>query len=118
MPLYWNTKDVKIDTNDDAIWPVTNALIWGTMSIGMNSISEVDWKEFYTRCHIIEAIHGNWLVKDGKPRLITPQDVYDHIGLSTNASNMTNAKFKASIDERFRQQAKDMIELYQPVEIA
>ena len=114
MPIYYDLTTVKANWKDDAIWPVTNALIMGTMSVGMSSISEVDWKEFYTRVHIIEAIHGNWLVKEGKPRLITPQDVYDHIGLITNVTNITNAKFKTAIDRRFREQAKHMMEC-QPV---
>ena len=48
MALHYDIKNVKADWNDDAIWPITNALIWGTMSVAMNSITEKDWREFYT----------------------------------------------------------------------
>ena len=115
MPLHYDLRTVKANWKDDAIWPITNALIMGTMSVGMRSIDETNWKEFYTRVHIIESIHGHWLLKEGKPRLITPQDVYDHIGLNTNATHISNAKFKNDIDRRFREQAKHMIKC-QPVE--
>ncbi len=109
MALHYDLKDVKADWNDDAIWPITNALIWGTMSVAMNSITEKDWREFYTRCHMIETIHGAWLFYDHKPRFITPDDVQSHIGLHTNASQMTNARFKTSIDKRLRQQAAELL---------
>lgn len=108
MALHWNLEDVKADYNDDAIWPITKALIMGTMSVAMNSITEKDWREFYTRCHMIETIHGSWLFNHG-PRFITPDDVQSHIGLHTNASQMTNARFKTSIDKRLRQQAAELL---------
>ena len=41
MALNYDLTKVAADYDDDAVWPITNALIWGTMSIGMNSISEV-----------------------------------------------------------------------------
>ena len=109
MALHWNLENVKADYNDDAIWPITNALIWGTMSVAMNSITEKDWREFYTRCHMIETIHGAWLFYDHKPRFITPDDVQSHIGLHTNASNYTKAAFKTSVDKRLRQQANELL---------
>ena len=58
---------------------------------------------------MIETIHGAWLFYDHKPRFITPDDVQSHIGLHTNASQMTNARFKTSIDKRLRQQAAELL---------
>jgi hypothetical protein len=109
MALNYDLTKVAADYDDDAVWPITNALIWGTMSVGMNSISEVDWKEFYRRCYMIETIHGSWLNFNGKPRPITPEDVKSHIGLKTNASNLTNAKFKNDIDRRLRYAADTIL---------
>ena len=55
MALNYDLTKVAADWKDDAVWPITNALIWGTMSVGMNSISEVDWKEFYRRWRTDDA---------------------------------------------------------------
>ena len=116
MALHWNIEDVKANYKDDAVWPITNALIWGTMSVGMGEITKKNWQEFYTRCHMIETIHGAWLINpDGKERPITPQDVYEHIGLHTNASQKTKAQLKTAMDRRFREQATHIIKC-QPVE--
>jgi len=109
MALNYDIQDVKADWKSDEVWPITNALIWGTMSVAMGSITEDNWKEFYTRCHMIETIHGAWLWdKDGK-KYITPKDVQSHIGLHTNATTLSNAKFKTDMDRRLRQQAKDLM---------
>ena len=109
MPLNYDLTKVAADYKDDAVWPITNALIWGTMSVAMNEITEDNWKEFYTRCYMIETIHGTWLNQNGKRRPITPEDVKDHIGLHTNASTLTKAKFKADIDRRLRYAADAMM---------
>ena len=109
MSLDYDLKGVKANYKDDAVWPITNALIWGTLSVGMNSITEKNWKEFYTRCHIIETIHGAWLYDRDGTRHITPKDVKSHIGLGTNVTNISNAKFKDDIDRWLRSQAKDLM---------
>lgn len=116
MSLNWNLEDVKADWESDDVWPITNALIWGTMSVGMHSIDEVDWREFYTRAYIIQTIHGGWIIENGKTRFVTPQEVKDHIGLHTNATSMTNAKFKASIERRLRDQANQLLRRFDETE--
>ena len=109
MPLNYDLQNVEANYKDDAVWPITNALIWGTMSVAMGSITEKNWKEFYTRCHMIETIHGAWLYAKDGVRHITPDDVKSHIGLHTNVATVSNAKFKTDIDRRLRQQAKDLM---------
>ena len=61
MSLNYDLCGVKADYKDDAVWPITSALIWGTMSVGLNAITEKNWEEFYARCHAIETINGAWL---------------------------------------------------------
>jgi|TARA_B100000900_G_C20240030_1_gene577498 hypothetical protein len=110
MALNYDLTKVAADYKDDAVWPTTNALIWGTMSVGLNSITEKNWKEFYTRCYMIELIHGAWRYNDkGDPIRIQPEEVKEHIGLHTNATNYSNAQFKKQIDERFRWGAHAML---------
>jgi hypothetical protein len=109
MSLNYDLQNVKADWKSDDVWPITNALIWGTMSVGMNSITEANWREFYTRAYIIQTIHGSWIYENGDHRFITPQEIRDHIGLGTNATNYTAAKFKSSIDRRMREQAQQIL---------
>ena len=109
MPLNYDLQNVEADIKDKNVWPISNALVWGTLSIAMGTITEKNWKEFYTRCHMIETIHGAWLRDKKGPRYITPDDVKSHIGLRTNVVTESNAKFKADIDRRLRQQAKDLM---------
>ena len=110
MALHYDLTDVKADYKSDDVWPTTYALIMGTMSVGLNSITENNWKEFYTRCYMIERIHGTWRYNSkGEPITVKPEEVKEHIGLGTNASRYTNAEFKKSIDERFREGARVML---------
>ncbi len=69
--------------------PVTDVLIWICGAVGMPTITKKNAIEFYNRCNVYERIRGSWLI-DNK---ITQQDVYDHIGLSTNNSRMTRQQF-------------------------
>jgi hypothetical protein len=78
--------------------PVTQALTFLTMGIGMNSITEKNWKEFYDRVNTWERTVGPQLwrgdiSKDDPRNWITPLEVYMHIGLGTNASSKTDAQF-------------------------
>lgn len=113
MPLHYDLTDVKADWKSDAIWPVTNTLIHATMVVEMGFITKANWETFYSRCHMIETMYGAWLMahegEELKPRPMTPKDIRDHIGLGTNASTVSDAKFKAHIFRRFNQQAKDLI---------
>tara|TARA_R110001606_G_scaffold371834_1_gene528731 strand:- start:665 stop:1060 length:396 start_codon:yes stop_codon:yes gene_type:complete len=74
---------------------VLNSLIWITMSIGINSITEKTWKDFYTRMKLL-GVDRNLLRRDEDGNYTIPisaQDVRDHIGLHTNASSKTKTQF-------------------------
>ena len=87
--------------------PVTNALIWATMTVGFWEITRKNWKEFYWRIQFYEKTRGAMLnaYKDGKPseKYMTPKEIHDHIGLSTNAEQLTKLQFikkVAKMDEQ------------------
>lgn len=91
-----NIKDYKTKCwrEDGEINAITNTLIFGTMIVGINEITNKNWKEFYARIHLSERVNGNYLHdSDRKPRYINEQDIKDHIGLATNALNETEAKY-------------------------
>lgn len=79
--------------------PVTNALIWATLGVGMNRITEDNAEKFASRLAALQAVHGADLKTDTGPIYITSRDVEDHIGLSTNASNMNDAQFARKLTE-------------------
>lgn len=100
MSLNWNLS--KIKNSDELCWPadrkgsenemnpITNALIWATMSVGIGQITEKNYIEFFGRCELISRLSGAPLreFKDGKRHDVdfTLADIKAHIGLSTNVS--------------------------------
>ena len=105
MSLDWYVEE--IENFEELVWlpnddgetfhlnPVTNTLIWMTISVGMNEITKKNWPVFYGRVAALEGYGGAWSYKDGEGMvLITAKDVEAHIGLGTNASEMTAAAFE------------------------
>lgn len=87
--------------------PITHALIWHTMAIGMGSITERNWQEFYRRVHCRERVAGSLLLSsEGSPHHIKPQDVRRHIGLKTNVAEESAAAFNGSTMRILREQAE------------
>lgn len=80
-----------IDNGDDdfRVFSVkTEQIIWLTMSVGIGRITEKNWEKFYTRAYAWQRINNH-----DSDNIIKAKDVYDHIGLRTNASSLTDAKF-------------------------
>jgi hypothetical protein len=79
---------------------VTTTLIWSTMIIGVSEITKKNVDHFYSRLRLWEKVSGAFLIdKEGKPCLIEYEDVEKHIGLSTNATSVSNLKFLAKLKE-------------------
>ena len=105
MALHWNVtkcKNHKALTNEDE-WPITNALIWGSMSTGMPEITEENISEIYARFRAWEGIVGAMLHgKDTETgevteRYIEVADLVRRIGMYTNATRMTRAEWRKGI---------------------
>ncbi len=75
--------------------PVSNALIWMTMAVGIGKIDETTIDEFCYRMRILQKIDGAELqYNDDTVIEITRKDVENHIGLRTNVFPMeTRAKW-------------------------
>ena len=107
MSLNWNLEGIKdykqvcwIGGDDDLdrrMNPVTNALIFGTIAVGLGSITDKNVDEFAARFRIMEKVHGCMITKDGKPEFLTDEDFISHIGLVCNVSNETRAKWAGRI---------------------
>lgn len=82
--------------------PITNALIWASIPVGMNEITEKNWVEFYNRLNAVEKVSGPYvwrgdLDKHDPRNRITKLEVFMHIGLHTNASNKTLPQFRENL---------------------
>ena len=98
MSLNWNIEKVKnykkiCWDKDKNLSPITDALIWCTLNVNIGEITNKNWKDFYLRVHLTEEWKGTYLTIKGKPRYITKQDVFNHIGLHTNVGFERRSKW-------------------------
>lgn len=136
MPLTWSVRNVK-DADDvcyytatqtrhydgttrgeEYVHPITNNLVFLTMSIGLNEITEENLDEWEKRMAL--AYKVGWISKqvvfagyenDGnikwEPRLITRADLERHIGLETNASYESPKEWRKRVMERLEDEGLD-----------
>jgi hypothetical protein len=102
MALNWNVGKVKdfktvCYNADGKVNAVTETLIWASMIIGVSDITEKNAEEFFFRITMRERLHGalrrDWSGENPVDVFVTWDEVKAHIGLGTNATNMTRAKF-------------------------
>lgn len=71
----------------------TTCIVFATMSVGINHITEENWVKFYERYVAINMSLGY----EPGSNYITLEMVRQHIGLKTNASTYTDAEIKRRI---------------------
>lgn len=104
MPLTWDATEVAdYDNLTDDECVAREALIFATMGVGINHITEDNAREFYERVSFIEKVNGasrhGWEDGEHVPVYFTPDEIRRFIGLRTNASVLTKAKFKTNVYE-------------------
>lgn len=133
MSLNWSVKAVKnaddicyytatknfitdgVRRGEEYVHPITNALIWGSMSVGLNEITEENVDEWEKRLALAYAVA--WISKsmvfagyedDGnikwEPRLITRVDLVNHIGLETNATYESPSAWRKRVMVRMEEE--------------
>jgi hypothetical protein len=108
MPFTWTAGDVPEDvrTVDDGaggkrLNPITQTIVFATMSVGMPRITEQNAREFYARVSIWEKLMGAGTHDaDLNPIYISTADVRAHIGVSTNANAMTTPQFRKFVFDK------------------
>lgn len=97
-----------IQTDDEGkqrLHPITQLIGFHTMYISLSEITEKNWQDFYARVSTWEDITGPQLtLTNGDEYNLKPEDIYNHIGLSTN---VYENKSKARFLNRHAQIAKD-----------
>ena len=83
---------------------VTNMLIFVSMVTGIREITEANSEEVFTRIRMSETIHGGYFSDgNGGYRNVTLKEIEDHIGLKTNATDISKAKFNGSMNKQMRE---------------
>lgn len=97
MALTYDLRNVK---NFDGIWDENDVMrfdhkdvIFETMQVGINEITEDNKEEFILRHKLVCQCHGN-------DPYISEKAVDNLVGLGTNAKSLTRAKFKADLKRR------------------
>lgn len=77
------------------IWhPITEAIVWRCMGIGMGKITEENIPEFYARSMWYDLItESTPLRMNGEELHLSVEMLKSHIGLTTNVGTETRAKF-------------------------
>lgn len=108
MPLTFDTSkiDPEITTRkeeDGDYWSyTTESVIWHTMFVGMNDIKdEATAQKFYERYTALNIAMGVNL-----PYFLSAQDIHNHIGLTSNASTLTDAAFRGKLIKAIGETAK------------
>jgi hypothetical protein len=110
MSLNWDMQKVADleSLHDEATnpwgWPISKAIIFGTMSIGVGEISEKTLPEVVARFEFYQDVVGALLLNEhGQPRRVTAADLKRRVGLRTNVSKEPEGKWvKRLADSKFR----------------
>lgn len=83
----------------------TDKLIWATMSVSMGEITEKNWREFYLRMLLDPYSPVNIYKDTGKTAVpewhrIKIEDVFNHIGLTTNVTEKSRPKYLRELYQR------------------
>ena len=122
MSLNWDLSD--IENAEEICWvpdgkdggytlnTITETLIWSTIIVSLNQITEANAEEFYRRLTEYEVISGGLMVgttKEGEriERMPTLKEIQNHIGLTTNVDNKSKREWTALLNYLVKQRAKD-----------
>lgn len=74
--------------------PVTDAILWTTMSVGLGTITSSNIDEWIYRLTLLQKISGAELTLGPNTKVfITKEDIEMHIGLATNVTSLSRSKW-------------------------
>jgi hypothetical protein len=119
MSLNYNLTKIKnhdtvcfrIDSDgEERMRPVTNLLIWSTMSVDLGEITAKNVDEWLFRLKAIGLIY-----QEESQLKVTREQLVAHIGLTTNVfPNKTRAQFLKNCAERISRRASDLVRYAKP----
>lgn len=106
MPLNWDMTACKNWSSLDSNTTFAIAIV--ATNIGMNTITESNWREFYGRIAAMEVVIGPMrLDGNGAPITIKPADIFARIGMRMNIAPKTRRAFVATLGEIFARHAEE-----------
>jgi hypothetical protein len=109
MSLDWNISEC--ENWEDLPKGTTECMVFMSMFVGINRITDLNWKEFAKRMHMWEAVNGP-IRSDGEN--MDPMVVRDYVGLWTNASTLTLTQYNKRLGETLRRKAGEAFDRAQP----
>lgn len=112
MAIHWNIENCENlprveNKKGSAVPELTDTLIYATVIVGVNPITEKNYMTMYRRMTALEVISGRGLISGPKYSAgrgpsgdgvgIRPDQIKMHIGLSTNASPLSDAAFRKKL---------------------
>jgi len=94
---------------DETIREETNTLIFYTMNLGINIITKTNVDKFILRLRMYEVLHGmtKWRTVNGERiNAISDTLIRNHIGLKTNASELSDAQFNKNMLKQLVREAQ------------
>lgn len=116
MAIHWNlTKCDKLPKNEKGgttIPQITDAIIFGTIGVGISRITKKNFMEFYRRYAALEIASDTSFLRSGGfdsggPFYLRPSHIEMHIGLQTNASEISLGVFKKRLAQDILDRVKD-----------
>ena len=120
MALEWDITQID---DVDSLWmynmdgenilsPLTEVLIHLTTNVGLNEITQKNYKTFYRRAKELEVAYGmrGFLTEpENQTRMPFLDEVQRHIGLKTNAEVMTPRKWNGHLKRQVEFTANELI---------
>lgn len=121
MSLNWNIEDVRdheevairhnpgandndhLTTEELVQSLITQAVVFRTVSVGINQITEENVEEIATRSKMWERLNGTTLWIDHEDYSLSLEDFARRVGLRTNADKMTAGQFDKRMAVRLRE---------------
>ena len=104
MSLNWSVEKCTFDRNYERQTANAENLIWKTMAVDLGSITEKNLSEWVFRCAVINILDTE--IKFGP---VTEDFLRPYIGLCTNVSTTTRAKFMNKCKDMLQRDAMDAI---------
>ncbi len=112
MPLTWDARNCDVDFDDESEGVVTQTIVFMSAAIGMGTITEKNWKEFYIRSEVVNMVKGPFMYKGGESYSLTPRDIYRRISLKTNVGFETKTRWRANFMKGLESDAQWKIKDY------
>ena len=90
----------------------TESMVFATQAVGLHEITRDNCVDFYKRLYMWEHVHGAFRFRGGDGIYFSFEDVFNHIGLSTNANNKARNVWMRDLMDAFAQVAEESIGSY------